>query len=185
MRNLKKRNGLVVEFNPLLSCLFKCNTNVSLLGSFSQAKSLLLYLLKYVTKAPADVTASITILKDARIRMDQFPSQAEDADTIERDALRYLQVISNMMVGASEYSACTAAYAILNYLAEIYSTPFWYVFINHAISYSKKTLNRNKYKKNKITIQLPRKNYEKKEKKKIIFQINFKILKYLRNYRLI
>ena len=37
---LKKRNSLVVEYNPLISAIFKCNTNVSILGSYSQAKAL-------------------------------------------------------------------------------------------------------------------------------------------------
>ena len=135
--NLKRRNGLVVEFNPLISSIFKCNTNASLLGSFSQAKSLLLYLLKYVTKAPADLTASLTILKNARIRMDHYPSQAENAGTDERTAIRYLEGVANMMIGASEYSAAMAAYAILDYPAEIYTSSFWYVYVHDAINYAK------------------------------------------------
>ena len=41
------RNGSVVEFNPLLTALLGCNTNVSLLGSAVQAKAILCYLLLY------------------------------------------------------------------------------------------------------------------------------------------
>ena len=125
----------MVEYNPLISAIFKCNTNVSILGSYSQAKALQMYLLKYITKAPDDLTASITILKNARIRMDHFPSQAEDAGTDERSAIRYLQGVANMMVGASEYSAATAAYGILDYPPEVYTTLFWYVYVHDALNY--------------------------------------------------
>ena len=164
LRNLKKINGLVIEFNPLISCLLKFNTNVSLLGSFSQAKALLLHLLKYVTKAPADLIASITILKDARIRMEQYPSQAEDSGTDERSALRYLQGITNMMVGASEYSACTVLYAILGYPAEIYSDSFWFVFLNDAINY----VNRKSIEMEQINEENDYCFYPEKKKCKII-----------------
>ena len=135
LRYIKGRNGMVVEHNPLIASIFKCNTNAQILGSHSQAKSLQMYLLKYVTKSPGDLTASLTILKHSRIRMDQYPSQADNAGTFERTAIRYLQGVSNMMVGASEYSAPMAAYAILDYPPEIYTAPFWNVYVTDAINY--------------------------------------------------
>ena len=43
------RNGLVVEFNELITALLGCNTNIGILGSDAQAKAALCYLLKYIT----------------------------------------------------------------------------------------------------------------------------------------
>jgi hypothetical protein len=41
-----------------------------------------------------------------------------------------------MMVGASEYSAAMAAYALIDNPPEIYTTPFWNVYPCDAIAYS-------------------------------------------------
>lgn len=134
---LGKRNGLVMEYNKLITGLFSCNTNVSLLGSFSQAKSLLLYMLKYVKKAPDDLQAAIRILDHARLNMESYPSQAEDANTDTRCATRFLQGINNIMIGASEYSAAMSAFGILGNFPEFYSTNFWIVFVDVAIVFAK------------------------------------------------
>ena len=43
-RALKNRNGIVVEYNKIVSALLGCNTDVSFLGSDSQAKLALCYI---------------------------------------------------------------------------------------------------------------------------------------------
>lgn len=74
-----------------------------------------------MTKAPDDLQAAITILQNARINMDKYPSQAEDKDTDTRSAIRFLNGINNIMVGDSEYSAAMSAFGILGNEPEFYS----------------------------------------------------------------
>jgi hypothetical protein len=78
-------------------------------------------MLKYVTKAPDDLQAAITILQNARINMDKHQSKAEDKDTDTRYAIRFLHGINNIIVGASEYSAAMSAFGILGNEPEFYS----------------------------------------------------------------
>ena len=54
-RHLVNRNGLVVEYNPVMSALLGCNTDFSFLGSESAARSASCYVLKYITKNQAEV----------------------------------------------------------------------------------------------------------------------------------
>lgn len=68
--------------------------------------------------------------------MDHYPSQAEDANTDSRNAIRFLQGINNMMVGTSEYSADMAAFGILGSEPEFYSEAFWVVFVDDAINFA-------------------------------------------------
>lgn len=74
------RNGLIVEYNNLVTALLGCNTNVGLLGSEEQSKNSLCYLLKYVTKQNTGITHSAGLILHARRVIEQFPSTAEDTE---------------------------------------------------------------------------------------------------------
>ncbi|EFX67269.1 hypothetical protein DAPPUDRAFT_261899 [Daphnia pulex] len=63
---LRSQNGMVVEYNPLVSTLLGWNTNVSVLGSDAQDKAALSYLIKYVTKPPAERAHSLSLLYHSR-----------------------------------------------------------------------------------------------------------------------
>lgn len=59
----KSRNGYFVEFIPEITQLLGCNTAPYYLGTPEQAKAIMFYIIKYVTKDKASVAASLTLLK--------------------------------------------------------------------------------------------------------------------------
>jgi hypothetical protein len=77
---LVNRNGLIVEYNETISAMLGFNKNLGILGSEEQAKSILCYLLKYVTKPPTKITNSISLIHHARRTIKiRYPSVAEDS----------------------------------------------------------------------------------------------------------
>jgi len=54
-RALHWRNGTVAPFNEICTILFRCNMDVSILGSTESARAALYYLLKYLTKDATQV----------------------------------------------------------------------------------------------------------------------------------
>ena len=110
---LVNRNGLIVEYNEIISAMLGCNTNVSILGSEEQAKSTLLYLLKYVTKPPTEITHSISLIHHARRTIEKYPSVAEDSGTDKRTAMHLLNQITNQISSTIEVSSSFASLAIL------------------------------------------------------------------------
>jgi hypothetical protein len=134
---LPSRNGMVVEYNPLTSALLGCNTNVSLLGSDAQAKAALSYLIKYVTKPPAELAHSLSLLYHCRKDVQQNPSVADDSGTDQRTAMHYLNRIVNKLNGAVEISAPMAAAAILGMPAETCTDIFWVAYVSAALRYVK------------------------------------------------
>lgn len=110
---LVNRNGLIVEYNEIISAMLGCNTNVSILGSEEQAKSTLLYLLKYVTKPPTEITHSISLIHHARRTIEKYPSVAEDSGTDKRTAMHLLNRVTNKISSTIEVSSSFASLAIL------------------------------------------------------------------------
>lgn len=108
-----KRNGLIVEYNEIITGLLGCNTNVSILGSDEQAKCTLLYLLKYVTKPSIAITHSLSLISHARRTIEKHPSVAEDTGTERRTAMHFLNRVVNKISGTVEISASFASLAIL------------------------------------------------------------------------
>jgi hypothetical protein len=128
---------MVVEYNPLTSALLGCNTNVSLLGSDAQAKAALSYLIKYVTKPPAELAHSLSLLYHFRKYVQQCPSVADDSGTGQRTAMHYLNRIVNKLNGAVEISAPMAAASILGMPAETCTDSFWVAYVSAALRYVK------------------------------------------------
>ena len=83
VRAFETRNGMVVEYNPVMTALLGCNTNVSILGSDSQAKAILCYLLKYITKPPTELSHYLKVILNARQYIEQHLSTAEDSEKIQ------------------------------------------------------------------------------------------------------
>lgn len=129
---------MVVEYNPVISALLGCNTNVSVLGSDAQAKATLCYLLKYITKPPSEISHAIAIIHNARQTIENFPSQAEDSGSERRTAMHFLARVINQFYGTVEVSAPVAALALLGMPAEIASHGFHLVFVNAAVAYALK-----------------------------------------------
>ena len=129
------RNGLVVEFNELITALLGCNTNIGILGSDAQAKAALCYLLKYITKNPSELTHVISLISDARDTIEKYPSQADDTGTEKRTAQHFLTRVANQISSAGEVSSMMAAAALLGMPGETASCGFFYVFPNAALKY--------------------------------------------------
>jgi hypothetical protein len=132
---LPKKNGMVVEFNPLISTLLGCNTNVSVLGSDAQAKAALSYLIKYVTKPPAELAHSLSLLYHARQAIQHHPSVADDQGSTLRTAIHFLNKIINKLNGAVEISAPMAAAALLGMPSETCTDSFWIAYVTASIKY--------------------------------------------------
>jgi hypothetical protein len=132
---LLKRNGMVVEFNPLIAALLGCNTNVSVLGSDAQAKAALSYLIKYVTKPPAELAHSLSLFYHARKAIQHRPSIAADQGTTQRTSMHYLNKIINKLNGAVEISAPMAAAALLGMPSETCTDSFWITYVTASVKY--------------------------------------------------
>jgi hypothetical protein len=133
---LASRNGLVVEYNALLTALLGCNTNVSLLGSAAQAKAILCYLLLYVTKTTNEITETLSLLHNARRETEIYGSVADDRGTAHRGALLFIQKSLNDFSGAVEVSTTMAALCALGGEAEVFTHKFFCVFVHAAIQYA-------------------------------------------------
>ncbi|KZS08316.1 Uncharacterized protein APZ42_027731, partial [Daphnia magna] len=133
---LVNRNGLIVEYNGTISAMLGCNTNVSILGSEEQAKSTLLYLLKYVTKPPTEITHSISLIHHARRTIENYPSVAEDSGTDKRTAMHLLNRVTNQISSTIEVSSSFASLAILGGPAEFTSCSFFKVYVHEAFKFA-------------------------------------------------
>lgn len=138
---LKNRNGLIVEFNQLISAHLGCNTNVTQLGSEEQSKSCLCYLLKYVTKSNTGIIHSASLILSARQHIETFPSVADDTGTEKRTAMHLLNRITNKISSAVEISSHMAALALLGAPGEFISCPFQKVFVREAATYASRHPN--------------------------------------------
>ena len=130
------RNGKVVETNSVNAALLGCNTNVGILGSDTQAKAGLCYLLKYITNPPAEILESLSLLYNARRKVKEYPSKAEDSGAEQRTAMHFLSSYLNQTSGLHEISSQMAAVAILGMPAELCSHGFFLVFVNAAMAYA-------------------------------------------------
>ena len=129
---------MVVEFNQVMCALMGCNTNVSILGSEAQSKAIICYLLKYITKAPMELSHILSLYHNARQNIENFPSIAKDSGTDTRTAMHFFARIVNQLIGAVEVSTPVASLALLGMPSETCSHGFFYVFIKAAINYAVK-----------------------------------------------
>ena len=131
---LTLRNGSIVEVHDALSSISASNTATYLLGAAEQAKSILFYMLKYMTKDSVSLTNSVTVINDALRNIRQYPSTAEDSGTPMRTTTHFLQRLVNGLVGKIELSAPQAAAHLLNMPSAIRTTNFCYCFVRAAIN---------------------------------------------------
>lgn len=132
---LASRNGYVVETNPVMAATLRCNTNAMPLGSASQARPTLFYLVKYICKDGAPLSQSLTIIYNALIHVRDIPSVAEDAGTVSRTATYAITRIVNSLGGAAELSGAAAAYSILGGTSALCSHNFNFVWPLAAVEF--------------------------------------------------
>lgn len=134
-RAFPRRNGLIVEYSPAVTAVLGCNTNLSFLGSDAQAKATICYILKYITKPPAELSHTLALLYKARQTVQTFPSVAPDSGQPMRTTQHYLNRIVNQTTSAQEVSAEMAASALLQMTSEVCTHGFISIHVSAAIGY--------------------------------------------------
>lgn len=112
---LAVRNGRVVDFNQHLTAVRGCNTAIYLLHNGVSARTVVFYLIDYMTKNPSERACTAAIAIDAKLHIDSYPSVAADSGTEQRTARHHLNRIMNELAAkdAGEYPLALAANAIL------------------------------------------------------------------------
>ena len=137
-RHLENRNGLVVEYNRGMSAILGCNTDFSFLGSESAARCAACYVLKYITKNPAELDSTIALVYKARVDIKNHPSKAENSGSNIRTATHFLNAVLNRINGLEEVSAQMAAAAIIGMSFDSVTHDFQLTFVTAAIAYAKR-----------------------------------------------
>ena len=137
-RHLENRNGLVVEYNRGMSSILGCNTDFSFLGRESAAQCAACYVLKYITKNPAELDSTIALVYKARVDIKNYPSKAENSGSNIRTATHFLNAVLNRINGLEEVSAQMAAAAIIGMSFDSVTHDFQLTFVTAAIAYAKR-----------------------------------------------
>ena len=137
---LEKRNGYVVEFNPILTAVLGSNTCALLLGSSEQSKAAAYYIGPYVNKYKCALVDSLDIVWEAMEHVKKYPSIAEDTGTKKRVVQHIMTRILNKLNSLMEISDTQAAAALLglnvSLCSEIFSVYDSRSYINYALNES-------------------------------------------------
>ena len=125
-KKLEDRNGWVVEYNPLLTSLLGCNTNLAFLGSKEQSKQALFYIGPYINKNGVKVVDALPLLAHAQNHVLQYPSVADDSDTTKRQVQYIVTRVLNKLNSLMEISDTQAALALLGMGPTVCSEIFSY-----------------------------------------------------------
>jgi hypothetical protein len=125
-KKLEERNGWVVEYNPLLTALLGCNTNLAFLGSKEQSKQALFYIGPYINKNGVKVVDALPLLAHAQNHALQYPSVADDSETTKRQVQYIMTRVLNKLNSLMEISDTQAALALLGMGPTVCSESFSY-----------------------------------------------------------
>jgi len=125
-KHLEDRNGWVVEYNPLLTSLLGCNTNLAFLGSKEQSKQALFYIGPYINKNGVKIIDALPLLAHAQNHALQYPSSADDAGTNSRLVQHVMTRVLNKLNCLMEISDTQAALALLGMGPTVCSDIFSY-----------------------------------------------------------
>ena len=123
---VKDRNGLVVDYNPLLTALLGCNTNLLFLGSKEQSRGALFYIGPYINKNGVEIIDALPVIAKAQDNALTHRSVAEDSGTDKRTVQHTLQKTLNRMNSKMEISDTQAAGALFGLDARMTSEIFSY-----------------------------------------------------------
>ena len=76
---LSSRNGMVADYNPVLTLLMGCNTNSLFSGSREQGKGALFYIGPYICKNLVYIIDSFDLIIEAQEHASKYPSIADDS----------------------------------------------------------------------------------------------------------
>lgn len=114
-----REDGRFSECSQALSNAVASNTSVSLLGSTSQAKPAVMYMVKYVTKDAIELTASLSLIHEAIQTVEKYPSVAENSGTTIRTGQHILTRILNNITGSCEVRGSVVVLLLLSILSNI------------------------------------------------------------------
>ena len=123
---VQERNGTVVDFNPLLTALLGCNTNMLHLGAKEQSRGALFYIGPYINKNGVDIIDALPLMLKTQEEVLMHPSVADDSGTEKRHVQHALTRTLNKLNAQMEVSDTQAAGALLGLDARITSEIFSY-----------------------------------------------------------
>ncbi|KAJ3517880.1 hypothetical protein NMY22_g13870 [Coprinellus aureogranulatus] len=125
---LRRRHPRMTHYNPVLTFLMKCNTDVKFIGSGDDAKSFMYYVTDYITKAPLSMYAGLTALSYA-IRQGERRGVLNNSTPTADDSRRAMTIAVNSMLGSQEISHPQVMSFVLgggeSYTSEKFSTINW------------------------------------------------------------
>ena len=127
---IQDRNGLVVDYNPLLTALLGCNTNLLFLGAKEQSRGALFYIGPYINKNGVEIIDALPLMVSAQEEVLLFPSVAEDSDPTKRTVQHVLTRTLNKLNSQMEISDTQAAGALMCLSARMTSESFSYLDFN-------------------------------------------------------
>ena len=125
-QHLPTANGNIATFNPTMSFCTGSHVNVTLLGSLSQARSAMLYLVPYEGKSKFPMQHVLTVLDHTLTHNEHYPSVASDTGTIKRSVKHLLMRALNRMHLQMEISDYEVAAALLNLPSILVTERFQY-----------------------------------------------------------
>ena len=96
-------NGTIVSYNIGLTNALGCNTAIYLLGTVEQAKSILFYLIKYISKDDVAIRTALSAADIALKHSLDYPTIVGDT-AVERSKT-FVNMFLNQITGALEIGA--------------------------------------------------------------------------------
>jgi hypothetical protein len=129
------RNQIIVYYNPILTVCTESNTVAYYLGSEQQCNNTILYIAPYCSKNKTDLEVCLSVLKQARINIETYPSTAEDKNSTNRIAKHFVQYVLNRMDTLQEISDTQAAAALLGIQLGVSTDHFTWIGVHEDINY--------------------------------------------------
>ena len=91
-----------------------------------------------MTKDSTALSNSLSLVHEAKLIADRYPSEADDVGGIRRASIHILQrSLNNLVSKNQEISAALAAFCLLGMPSTMHARKFWYVFIRPAVAMQK------------------------------------------------
>ena len=135
-RRVDKDDAYVAAFNPLIAAATGANSNLEHLGVGGGGRAAANYVAKYATKNTSGFTEALTVTAAADRAATLYPSKADDAGTIERDATYRIQkALMSMRTNTTEIAMSQLSSALIGMRSSYNTDAFKYVFLRNAFSY--------------------------------------------------
>lgn len=91
-----------------------------------------------MTKDSTALSNSLSLVHEAKVVSDRYPSEADDVGGFRRSSIQILQrSLNNLVSKNQEISASMAAFCLLGMPSTMHSRKFWYTFIRPAVAMQK------------------------------------------------